>query len=314
MEPEAVHETPLTQLPENPPAAETSEVVITEFVVVEETASATGPEEEHPQAAVWQEEPTLEETETIEIPFALPMELLQTLEFGEEVVNSPETESDVAQKDTSHEATAVEERSPVVGRKRKQLKSETPTRSSAREHRVPAKVYEPGMEKHTIGTGLKLEQVPAIVAALKHGRIDVLRKLHKILFGSKGKKDELKYNIAQWNGLPNHEHHESTAHMVDQLEKLAEEELKGVCRVLQLSDIDHGSEEELIHRITNYLKHPHLVQPHEYETTKKGTHRTQKKRKESEEDELDTSEEEILPSKNRKPVEPPKKKGKISKK
>jgi len=171
--------------------------------------------------------------------------------------------------------------------------------------RFPVKKLEVSIhQRHLIsvkkGQGMILETIPNVLFNLEEhkGGDETLSIVHRLLFGTKGKKSEVKKHIRQFSGLLFDNEEEKTKYR-SRLNNLMNAQLKNALHFFDLPV--SGTKEELVERLFSFLLKPFVakktvkkrksISPHSKHRQKKKNQKSSTYKEEEEEEEEDEEEE-----------------------
>jgi len=107
------------------------------------------------------------------------------------------------------------------------------------------------------GKGEALSDHPNVVANLTKVKVDdpILRKLHNVLFASRGKKHFIKKNIRKFSGFATDDAEKTKQDLETKLNKLDKTELRDISDILDVKDAT-GSKPEVISAMIDFFLKP----------------------------------------------------------
>lgn len=163
-----------------------------------------------------------------------------------------------------------EEETPKESKKRKIKELSTPTLDRPSRERKTIERFVASNEKEVVkeftiekGRGTPLKDIPNVVYKLsKRSRADdVVRLLHVVLYGKRGKALQQKKNILQFSGFVWGENEEKLKFKVkEKLDKYHKENLLNLCDLLDMHVAKTSNKkEEVVAKLLEFLESPHVT-------------------------------------------------------
>ncbi|CAI2193890.1 5953_t:CDS:2, partial [Funneliformis geosporum] len=192
---------------------------------------------------------------------------LQSDELNEaEVIESPETPSNEGNTVKRRRQTTVKPKAAPVERPRRSIRPVVPYGSEATESKArnkkPIEISQ--------GSGLSLSQIPHVLRAIDKMKTsdDVLKGLHKLIYGRMGSKHDIKNHIRAFSGFKIQTPLDEIV-LKEKLEKWKIAGLKDICHLFGLKS--SGDKQKIVDRVYDFLKNPRdMTAPNEENGKGKG--------------------------------------------
>ncbi|CAG8670435.1 382_t:CDS:2 [Funneliformis mosseae] len=177
---------------------------------------------------------------------------LQSDELNEaEVTESPENPSNEGNTVKRRRQAATKPKAAPIERPRRSVRPVVPYGSEATESKArnkkPVEISQ--------GSGLSLSQIPHVLRAIDKMKTsdDVLKGLHKLIYGRMGSKHDIKNHIRAFSGFKIQTPLDEIV-LKEKLEKWKIAGLKDICHLFGLKS--SGDKQKIVDRVYDFLKNP----------------------------------------------------------